>query len=124
LTWAGAFDYHPAADEQPGRSDRKQRSDGRPEDTGIRGRAHALAGRPAEARADLLEAYATASRQGAHLFALRAAMALVSGAPPLDPAPAARARLAATYALFTEGHHLDDLVACRRRFDEAGRRAV
>ena len=89
----------------------------------IRGEAHTLAGRPAEARADLLEAYATASRQGAHLFALRAAMALVSGSPPLDPAPAARARLAATYALFTEGHHLDDLVASRRLLDEVGRHA-
>ena len=86
----------------------------------IRAEAYALAGRPVEARADLLEAYATAVWQGAHLFALRAAMALASGSPPLDPSPAARERLASALARITEGHEVADVVASRRLLDDAG----
>jgi transcriptional regulator with AAA-type ATPase domain/tetratricopeptide (TPR) repeat protein len=77
----------------------------------LRGESLALMSRRAEAQAAFLLAFDVASRQGARLFALRAATALVTlAAQSGGRVPAAdRERLAAACAGFTEGFDLEDL---------------
>jgi predicted ATPase len=84
----------------------------------LRGEALALQSHRAEAEAALLLAFDVASRQGARLFALRAAVALVQLATTAGTVPTAdRERLAATYAGFTEGFDLEDLRVARQALE-------
>jgi predicted ATPase len=80
-------------------------------------RLHALAfvrtGRPMEAEARLLEARATAARQGAKLFELRAARDLASFWADQGQRHQADALLRPVYAAITEGLDRPDLVEAR-----------
>jgi predicted ATPase len=83
----------------------------------IRGEAFVRLARPTEARSAFVLAFEVASRQGARVFALRAATALVALAVETAGRAAAASdleRLATTYAGFTEGLDLEDLAVARR----------
>lgn len=85
-----------------------------PELLRVRGEVEAALGRPGQAAASFDEAAASARRQGALSWELRAALSRTIHTHEAEAAEARR-DLARIYALFTEGFETADLVAARKR---------